>query len=214
MLDTRQTNRFQMMLAVKNFMDSHQTTWSTIPIIGTFKTTLDAVIQEVKEHLQATGTDTSGMTSDKNQLKAQIAEKTAVLSGALAAYAAVNGQDDLRTNGYLTKSQIMMMRDVNMPEAISNFVALVTNQLTNLADYGITEDKVTDLESSLDDFRELVGQPRLKQSAANAAKREASSLIGDGVSMLTDQLDKVMLQFKFTNPTFHEEYERARVIVD
>ncbi len=214
MLDNRQTNRFQMMLSVQSFMDTNQSTWSAIPIVNTFKATLDDQVLGIKEQLQASGTDTRGMTANKNQLKEQIADKTAGLSGALASYAAVNHANDVISNGYLTKTEVAAMRDVNLPERISVFITMVKDSLTELADYGISEAQVTDLESSVDDFRELVGQPRMIRSQASTAKREANTMINDAITLLNDKLDKVLLQFKFTNPTFYDGYERARVIVD
>ena len=212
MLDNRQTNRFQMMLSVQSFMDNHQPIWSSIPIISSFKSSLDDQILGIKEQLQASGTDTRGMTTNKNQLKEQIADKTAALSGALAAYAAVTNANGVM--GYLTKTQVASMRDVNLPEEISRFITVVKQSLAELADYGISETQVTDLESSVDDFRELVGQPRMIRSQANSAKREANTLINDVMDLLNNKLDKVLLQFKFTNPSFYDGYERARVIVD
>ncbi|MEQ8472944.1 MAG: hypothetical protein RIC35_17250 [Marinoscillum sp.] len=214
MLETRQTNRFQMMLAVQSFMDSNQSTWTAIPIIENFKTSLDDQVLGIKEQLQASGTDTRGMTANKNQLKEQIADKTAALSGALAAFAAVTGANDVKANGYLTKTQVASMRDVNLPEEITRFISMVKESLAELADYGISEAQVTDLESSVDDFRELIGQPRMIRSQASTAKREANTLINDAITLLNDKLDKILLQFKFTNPTFYDGYERARVIVD
>lgn len=214
MIESRQTNRFQMLLATQSYLDDNQTLWSAIPIVNTFKTELDGLIQDIREQLQSTGVDTSGMTSTKNQLKEQIAEKTAVLSGALAAYAAVSGNEDLLSNGYLTKTEVLRLRDVTLPEVLQSFVGLMNSEVADMSDYGVTEAQITDLAASVDDFRELVGQPRLKRSETNAAKREASALIDDGIDLLNNKMDKVMLQFKYSNGSFYEGYENARVIVD
>lgn len=214
MINSRETNRFQMMLSVQSYMNQQNAVWSAIPIISAFKTELDDLVQGVKEQLQDAGTDTSGMTANKNDMKAEIAQKTAVLSGALAAYCAVNGKDDLLSNGYLTQSDVVGSRDVNLPEIVSSFVNLITPEVANLADYGVTQGQIDDLSSTADDFRELIGQPRLKRSQANIAKQEASALIDQGVDLLTKKLDKMMLQFKFSNAVFFEGYQSARVIVN
>ena len=80
--------------------------------------------------------------------------------------------------------------------------------------FGVTKAQVTDLLTSIDDFRELVGQPRLIQSQANVAKKAAEELVENAVDILNKKMDKVMLQFKYSNPSFYEGYKRARVIVD
>ena len=73
---------------------------------------------------------------------------------------------------------------------------------------------MTDLETSVDDFRELVGQPRLIQSQTNLAKKAVEALVENAMKILNDKMDNVMLQYQFSNPSFYEGYKRARVIVD
>jgi hypothetical protein len=73
---------------------------------------------------------------------------------------------------------------------------------------------VTDLLTSVDDFRELVGQPRLIQSQTNLAKKVVEELVENALEILNNKMDKVMLQFQFSDPSFYEGYKRARVIVD
>ena len=214
MLENRQTNRFQMLLSTQNYLDNNQTQWSAIPILNTFKADLDDLIQDIREQLKTTGVDTSGMTSSKKELKEQIAEKAGVLFGALSAYAAVSGKDELLNQGDMNKSEVMRLRDVSLPDAVQSFIELLNREVSNLADYGVTKAQIKNLAASVDDFREQVGQPRLKRSASNAAKREAVTLIEDGLEILKEKMDNVMLQFKHSNTKFYEGYQSARVIVD
>jgi hypothetical protein len=39
-------------------------------------------------------------------------------------------------------------------------------------------------------------------------------LVENAMEILNNKLDKVMLQFQFSKPSFYEGYKRARVIVD
>ena len=91
---------------------------------------------------------------------------------------------------------------------------LLTSHRPALAKYGVTKAQVTDLETSVDDFRELVGHPRLKRTQANLAKKAVEELVESAVEVLNEKMDKVMLQFQFSNPSFYEGYKKARVIVD
>ena len=106
------------------------------------------------------------------------------------------------------------MRDIELPGRLTGLTDLLTAHLKSLAPYGVTKAQVTDLLTSIDDFRELVGQPRLIQSQANVAKKAAKELVENAVDILNKKMDKVMLQFKYSNPSFYEGYQRARVIVD
>ena len=91
---------------------------------------------------------------------------------------------------------------------------LLTAHRKSMVPFGVTKAQVTDLLTSIDDFRELVGQPRLIQSQANVAKKAVEELVENAVDILNKKMDKVMLQFKYSNPSFYEGYNRARVIVD
>ncbi|PIB35794.1 hypothetical protein BFP72_10505 [Reichenbachiella sp. 5M10] len=212
-MEANTLNRYQMALSTQNYLDTHNGTWSAIPIINTFKASLDELIQGMKEQLKRVGESTKGYTEDKNVLKEQISNKVAVLSGALSAYAMVSDDHDLHQNAYLTKSDVLKLRDTELPERLSHLADLLTEHLTALVDYGVTEAQVTDLTSSVDDYRETVGLPRLKMTATNLAKRSINELMDDISGLFTEKMDKVMLQFQWSNPSFYAGYKSARTIV-
>ncbi|WP_025863761.1 hypothetical protein [Prolixibacter bellariivorans] len=68
--------------------------------------------------------------------------------------------------------------------------------------------------NELDNFKALIGQPRTIRNKAFAAKTVLGDLFDEANNLLNNQLDKLMIRFKFTDPDFYEEYTRARVIVD
>ena len=213
-METEIMNKYQMARSSQNYLDTNNATWSAIPIMNTFKTELDDQLLGVSEKMKATGVSSKGITISKNDLKEQISIKTAVLSGALSAYASVSENQYLLSNGSFVKSDVISMRDIELPGRLTSLTDLLTAHRKSLEEYGITKAQVTDLETSVDDFRELVGQPRLIQSQANLAKKAVEELVDNAMGILNNKLDKVMLQFQFSNPSFYEGYKRARVIVD
>jgi hypothetical protein len=213
-MDKETMNKYQMARSTQNYLDTNNATWSAIPIANTFKTELDDQLLGVGEQLKGTGVSTKGITIGKNDLKKQISIKTVVLSGALSAYATASKNPDLLSNGSFAKSDVTSMRDIELPGRLTGFTDLLTAHLKPLVPYGVSRPQVTDLLTSVDDFREQVGQPRLIQSKANVAKKAAETLVENALEILNDKMDNVMLQFKFSNPSFYEGYKRARVIVD
>lgn len=206
-------NKYQMGRSTQNYLDTNNVTWSSIPIINSFKIELDDQLLGVGEQLKATGVSSKGITIGKNGLKKQISNKAAVLSGALSAYASVSMDQNLLSNGSFDKSDVILMRDIELPGRLTSLTDLLTAHLEVLMPYGVSEAQVTDLLTSVDDFREQVGQPRLIQSKANLAKKAVEELVENAMDILNKKMDKVMLQFKFSNPSFYEGYKRARVIV-
>ena len=213
-MDKETMNKYQMERSTQKYLDTNNATWSAVPIANTFKAELDDQLLGVAEQLKGTGVSTKGITIGKNDLKQQISIKTVVLSGALSAFATASKNPDLLSNGSFTKSDVTSMRDIELPGHLTGFTDLLTVHLKSLVPYGVSKAQVTDLETSVDDFREQVGQPRLIQSKANVAKKAAETLVENAMKILNDKMDNVMLQYQFSNPSFYEGYKRARVIID
>ena len=73
---------------------------------------------------------------------------------------------------------------------------------------------ITEAETSLDDFKALIGQPRFIRNRAFAAMTLLEELFDTTNDLLKNKLDPLMIRFKFTHTEFYSEYERARTIVD
>lgn len=213
-MNNRQSNHFNMFLQVQRFLDQSSAAWSKVRVVGRYKNELDASLQQIREQHRQTDAVTTGISADKSQLKDSIATRAAVVAGALYAYAAGRDDNTLLATMDWSASRLYKAKDTDFPRQVTGITAEASARLDELADYGVLQEQLTDIESSLDDFRELIGMPRLIRSQAGSAKTNLASLI-DGVNaMLKEQLDKVMMQFRLTDATFYEGYQRARVIVD
>ena len=146
-------NKYQMAHSSQAYLDTNNATWSTIPIINTFKTELDDQLLGITEKLKATGVSSKGITISKNDLKKQISIKTAVLSGTLSAYASVSEDHNLLSNGSFAKSDVISMRDIELPERLTNLTDLLTAHLKSLVPYGVIDTHI--LRSALKQLKQL-----------------------------------------------------------
>lgn len=106
------------------------------------------------------------------------------------------------------------MPDREFAQTVKGIVNLSTEYLPELADQAVTEDQITEVTTSLDDFYELIGMPRSVVVQTSTAGKELDQLIKETNDLLNHQLDMVMLRFKLSDTSFYDGYERARVIVD
>ncbi len=132
----------------------------------------------------------------------------------ICSYGVKTGNNNLKINSKLTKYTVENFRDIEIPERITILTDFATTHLSALADYGVSEAQITDLVTSVEDFRELIGQPRLNRSKSNLQNKSAKEILKSVMRILNKELDNVMLQFQISNPSFHEGYDKARVIVD
>ncbi|MCU4174173.1 hypothetical protein [Carboxylicivirga sp. N1Y90] len=96
-------------------------------------------------------------------------------------------------------------------------MAITKIALTNieaLKGFGISDEMITEIETSVDEFKHLIGSVRNIRIKRYANIKEADQLINAGNSLLKNKMDKMMKVFELTQPVFYDVYKRARVIVD
>jgi hypothetical protein len=209
----RETIQTTMQAQVKKYLDGHTEKWNNIPAIVRYKNTLDANLQAIKEKEAEAGQSTRPITESKNDLKQTAALKAAILAGALAAYAAEQDDKVLADTANVTVSGLFKLADRTFAAPIEQLIAKAIGLLTELADQGVTEDQLTELTTALDDFNELVGNPRTSRINTALANRQVSELVSDNQTLLNDKVDKTMLRYRLIDPVFYEGYERSRVMV-
>lgn len=213
-MQSRDLNRFKMVISVRRYLETKKDELSAIPVIPGFNESLNEYIQGIRKNLGAAGKTTKGITISKNELRKQISNEVVILSGALSAYASNTKNNKLLGNGSIKKSDMVHLRDIEVPVRVEYLTDLLTPFLPALADYGVSEHQVTELTRSTEDYRKLIGLPRLMQSQINIAKKSAKKNLKDAMKLLNEKLDNVMLQFQTSNRSLYAGYLSARVIVD
>jgi hypothetical protein len=203
-----------MFLQVQGTLEDHSNLLTDKPMLLEMKTDLTDLIAAIKDLTDNVRDTTLGITEQKNRYKKLVADKSAVLSGALQALAAIQDDEDLAAKAKVTVSEVQNARDQQVPALVDEVINLSRAHLDALAQLGVSEAQIDELDSTLDVYLPLVGQARKRMNKAHTARKELSELFDEANTLLNNKLDKGMQLFKFTNPTFFEEYNRARVIVD
>ena len=213
-MNKTQTNQFRMFLNTQGALDSNTTLWNGIPVILSTKNNFDELIQRIADVNEKTVSNSKAVTADKAITLSNLIQKAVTISGILQAYAAVTDNVKLAGKVALTKSDLTKIRETDVEARVTPVIEEARKELANLADYGLTEDMIVETETSLDDFKALIGQPRTVRNQAFAAMTLLEELFDTANDLVKNQLDKLMIRFKFTDTEFYSEYERARTIVD
>lgn len=83
-----------------------------------------------------------------------------------------------------------------------------------LADFNVTQAKVTKLEELIADFDKLIPKPTAKRAKRKGLNEAADLAVDHADGVLNNGLDKLMLDFEESNPQFFRDYWNARVIID
>lgn len=203
-----------MFLNTQEALDSNNTLWSSIPVMLSTKNNFDELIQRISDVNEKTVLNSKAVTANKTASLNALIEKAVTLSGILQAYAAVTDNMKLAGKIALTKSDITKIRETDVEAVVTPVIDEARKELANLADYGLTEELIVEAETSLDDFKTQIGQPRVVRNQAFAAMTLMEELFDAANDLVKNTLDKLMIRFKFTNTEFYSGYERARTIVD
>ncbi|MGQ1890528.1 hypothetical protein ACT29H_08800 [Thermophagus sp. OGC60D27] len=213
-MNARQNQLFRMFLNTQSVLDKSTDKWNSVPVMVQVKNQLDELIQRIRERDKETVLDSQAVTEQKEQILEQLAIKTAILSGIVRAYYALNEDEPFPENLNFSKSKIQYAREAEVESMVVPLIEKVRAELENLADFGVTEDMINEVETTLDDFKALIGKPREIRNSVFAAINSLDELFDKTSELLKKTLDGLMLRYQLSDPAFYDEYTRARVIVD
>ena len=213
-MNKTQTSYLRMFYNTQETLDANSALWVGIPAVINVKNDFDELIQRIEAVSEKVRPASKPVTANKAKVLKGLLQKVIVIAGALQAYAAISGNTVLAGNVKLTKSDLDRARETDVEALVKPVIELARAELDALADYGISEAMLTETETSLDNFKALIGRPRTIRNQAFAAMNLLEELFDAANNLLKNKLDPVMIRFKFTNTDFYSEYERARNIVD
>ena len=213
-MNKSQTNHMRMFLNTQESLDASTAEWNGIPILLNVKNNFDELIQRIEETNEKTVPKSKAVTEDKARVLKALAKKATMLAGTLQAYAAITGNAKLAGEVDLVESDFTHSRETDVEAMVTPVIKNARKELENLTDYGVTEAMITEAETSLDDFKALIGQPRTIRNQAFAAMSLLDELFDAANDLLNNRLDPLMIRFKYSETEFYSEYERARTIVD
>lgn len=209
-----QTNHMRMFINTQTVLDQNTALWNIAPVMVTVKNNLDELIQRIEDQNEKTNPKSKGASANKEKALQTVIEKVIPLSGVLQAYASFTDNLVMAERVKVTKSDITKARETDVEAIVAPVIAAAQEELSNLGDFMVTEEMVTEVQTSLDDFKAQIGQPRTIRNKAYAAMTQLDELFDAANDLLKNKLDKLMVRFQFTNIEFYDTYQRARTIVD
>lgn len=209
-----QTNQYRMHLNTQATLDENSQLWNVIPIFVRVKNEYDELIQRIGEVNEKTNPNSKAVTQNKEKKLEVLINKVMILSGNLQAYAGLNNNAQLLGKTKLTRTDILNARETDVEKLVQPVIDEARKYLTELADYMVTEDMITETETTLDDFKSMIGLPRTIRNRAFAAMTLMEELFDELNDLAKNKLDKLMIRFAESDSEFYSEYNRARTIVD
>jgi hypothetical protein len=135
-----------------------------------------------------------------------------VASGiAACAHDAANGE--LAGRVAYSRTNITRGPDAAVISRCKNIHTAGTEYAGEIVEYGVSAADLTNLKKKIDAFQALQPAPRRAKAATSSATKELKRLLKEVDELLSLKLDKLIVQFKDSEPDFYNEYISARRIV-
>lgn len=209
-----QENKRSMYQTVKQHCSDNQVIWNKyLPFVDAFDR-FETIFNGIDSYAQVQTLITKGVANDKQNSKDVIATKATELCGIVRAYASKNNNQTLKKAVDYKFTLLRRKRDTLFVDTIKTIANQVEENLFNLADYNITATDLTELNNLIKNFNTILSSPRSKTTVRKNATKQLSVLFKEADTILKEELDGLVSNFKATNPDFVNQYTNARMIVD
>ena len=211
-MNSTQSNKLRAYQTVELVLDTHKPTWESLPAFVTAVGDFIAVIPEILSHAQ-TQTSREGASNEKAYALASLGNTAFEIGAAVHAFAVTTQDFALEGRVDFSRSTIVNGRESSVLSRARDIHAAATASLASLADYGITQAKLTAFKKKIDAFEATLGKPRQQIATSSAATTTLSQQFNEADAILNKRMDKLVLQFKDAAPDFFNEYQTARSVV-
>ena len=209
-----QENTRSMFLSVQKTCNDNKSIWSDLPaIVNTFNK-FENIISEIDVQRQIQEGVTSGVTESKHKEEEEMTQITLQIAANVYAYASLINDHELKNRVNYSPSTLRNARDTILKDICQSVHDAASEVVSELGDYGVTPETLEKQQKEIDDFVDMIAKPRTAISTRATATARLEDLINEGNDLLRDQLDKLMVNYKTSEPVFYNMYKNARKIVN
>ncbi|MDN5204591.1 hypothetical protein QQ008_24580 [Fulvivirgaceae bacterium BMA10] len=208
-----QINRLEMFQVTNDYLDTHNSVWNTIPVLGKYKNQFASIIEALKEAAGQQADARVFIGKSLQSLKKTIAEKMDILDDTLEAYAEDTEDAELLSKAQNSVTDYFKLPNEDFETKTKQMIGLLEEKATDMADYGMNVEQVEDAKIDLDRFLATRGKPRVYRVASSMATKEIDALLKEG-GIVLERIDRVLKRFKRANSSFYNGYLASRKVID
>jgi hypothetical protein len=215
-MDAPKKNKFAMAQAVNTVLlkKDFQSIWQTMPGFVKLQGKLAAEIAFIIKNAPQTVRRKTGSADAKDAARQALCKGALVTAGAVSTYAHDVGNKELLVRVDTNLTLLTSGRGQDSHDKCADILAAATANLAALADYNVTQASLAALQQLLDDYELLLPQPRVTIGSIKGVGQAIDASLERIEGILTQGLDKLMLQYEDSQPAFFNEYTNARIIID
>lgn len=213
-MNAKNESKLNMFRAVAKHSNDNAAIIVAVPAFQNAITALNTTISSIVTAAQMETQVITGITMDKAQRKAALAQQATDIAAAVYAFAASVNDNTLKEQVNYRLSYLQREKDEILGPVCTNIHDAANANLAALAPFGITAGLLATFTTAITNFTTAVPTPRNAVSQRKAFTAELKNLMKDADKILKDQTDKLISSFKTTQPNFVSAYKSNRVIID
>ncbi len=152
----------------------------------------------------------SGTAEAKASALTALGDAAFGVAGAVLSFAEKTGDLTLAGRVKYSRSEVTAGSSNAVVARCQHIIDAATENVSSLGDYGVTAAKLTALKQKLKTYDTLRAMPR----QAKAATKQLERLFPDADRLLENRIDRLMWQFRESQPEFYDKYLVARAVLN
>lgn len=210
----RLTNKLTMYVAVQSLLNQDKALWEEVPAVATVVATLETLLGQIDVYKHIADENNKGITLEKASQQGAVIARTYELASALYVLASQTKDVVLAAKVKYTETDLLKMRDGTLVLVCLNIADLAAENLNELEPYQVTENEVRSLKEAITAFSDNLPATRVSVSEKKAANMMLKELFVQTDALLKNQMDRLMVRFRKTQPRFYDNYRNLRHVIN
>jgi len=209
----REISKYNCYAQIASALESHSQAYSDHVQFKKGAVAFTSVLDSLDELSARQSAKTDGVSTDKAQALHLLGDCAYKIASAVSACAHDAGNGDLAGRVAYSRSNITRGPEAAVISRCKSIQSAITEYAEQIADYGVAAADLTNLKKKIDAFQALQPKPRRAKASTSSATKELKKVIRQADTLLGEKLDKLVVQFQDSDPTFYNEYASARKVV-
>jgi hypothetical protein len=212
-MNARQRNKMRMVLATQAMLLKEREAWSHHEAFAEGVIALGEAVEDIKEAVQCQ-VGRNGAKASQEKATRELAQLAFEIAAATFACAAARGHVELKSRVAYGRWEVMSGSQADIHGRCANILAAAREVEKLLPKFGVTAARLELLQKRLDAYDRARTRPCERKIENTVAAQDLRKAFAEAMSLLKEQLDKLLVQFEETQPQFVAKYRAARRIIN
>lgn len=213
-MNSRSESKLNMYRSTQKHCTDNTSIVASVPAFGKILDSFNANISAILALTQQEDLATKGITLDKATAKKMLCQLAADIAAPIFAYASTTGDNKLKQEVKFTAAELLRSKDDILGPRCQNIKDKGAENVAALKPWGITDTSLEALQTAIDGYQSKTPTPRNSTAQKKTIRNNIKKLFAETDLLLKEQLDKVVVGVKISNPDFYATYKENRIIID